>query len=275
MATASPLLRRLAPPLGKRGFANGARGFANRVNTLPGFPHLWIAMLAGALLMIVTGGFNTGLMPLPIRAAFWSLLFGWGLFKWQLWFVATVRKPSDWARASGIGALLLNLTLPFEIALALAAFGVRAVPALVDTWGRALLISGVVSLLVFAAKRRFARAAAQSTSGVVESPLLARAGVAAESLVAILAEDHYCRVRRADGGSALIHYRFSDALAEMAGLEGAQVHRGAWVATRGVRGALRQGRRWRLQLADGASIPVSASHLAAVRARGWLRPPPA
>jgi len=275
MATAPPLLRRFASQSGKRGFANRARGFANRAAALPGFPYLWIAMVSGAVVMTVTGAFNTGLMPLPVRAAFWALLSAWALAKWQLWFVVTVRRPADWLRAALLGALLLNLLLPFEIALALAVFGVRVAPGLLETWARAFVISGAVFLLIFFAKRRISSAPAKPASVAFDSPLLARAGVALESLVAIEAEDHYCRVRRADGGSALIHYRFGDALAEMAGIEGAQVHRGTWVAAAGVRGAVRDGRRWRLRLADGESISVSASHLAVVRARGWLKPPPA
>jgi len=272
MATALPLLRRLVPPSGKLGFAKLVRAFANRASALPGFPYLWVAMIAGAVLMTVAGAFNTGLMPLPMRAAFWALLSGWSLAKWQLWFVATVRRSSDWLRASLLGALLLNLLLPFEIALALALFDVHVMPGLVETWGRALVISAALFLLIFVAKRK-AAATAKRLPEVSGSPLLARAGVAPESLIAIEAEDHYCRLRRADGGSALIHYRFGDALAEMAALEGAQVHRGTWVAARGLRGAVRDGRRWRLELVDGSSILVSASHVRTVRAKGWLRPP--
>ena len=101
--------------------------------------------------------------------------------------------------------------------------------------------------------------------------LLGRARVNAETLAAIEAEDHYCRVRRTDGSDALIHYRFGDALAEVAEIEGQQVHRGAWIAQGAVTGALRDGRRWHLLLGDGTRVAVSATHLPQVRARGWLR----
>jgi DNA-binding LytR/AlgR family response regulator len=101
--------------------------------------------------------------------------------------------------------------------------------------------------------------------------LLARARVAPEALVAIQAEDHYCRVRRRDGSSALVHYRFADAMTEVAALDGAQVHRGTWVAAAALRGAVRERRRWRLLLADGSSVPVSTSRVAETRSRGWLK----
>lgn len=103
--------------------------------------------------------------------------------------------------------------------------------------------------------------------------LLARARVAPEALAAIEAEDHYCRVHRKDGGDALIHYRFGDALAEVAEIEGAQVHRGSWVAADAVTGAEREGRRWLLVLSDGTKVAVSPPHLAEARRRGWLTAP--
>jgi hypothetical protein len=105
--------------------------------------------------------------------------------------------------------------------------------------------------------------------------LLARAGVTPEARASIQAEDHYCRVHRADGSSALVHYRFADALAEVAALDGAQVHRGIWVAAAALRGVVREQRRWRLLLADGSSVPVSSSRVAEARTRGWLKRIPA
>ena len=114
----------------------------------------------------------------------------------------------------------------------------------------------------------FRRKAAPASKG-----LLARARVSAETLAAIEAEDHYCRVRRTDGSDALIHYRFCDALAEVAGIEGAQVHRGSWVAAGAVAGAEREGRRWVLLLKQGSRVAVSATHVAETRRRGWLTAP--
>ena len=105
--------------------------------------------------------------------------------------------------------------------------------------------------------------------------LLGRARVSPEALAGVEAEDHYCRVRQRDGRSALIHYRFGDALAELQALDGAQVHRGAWVAADAVEGAERAERRWRLRLAGGTTVPVSATYAAEARRRRWLRTPPA
>jgi len=262
---------------GNAGFAKRARNFANRVAALPGFPILPIACFAAAMLMIIVGAFGTGQMPLAMRAGFWGVLLGWNFLKWQIWFALLVRRPTDWPRASAIGAVVLNLPLPFEIALSLRLFGIVDLPGLAQTWAEALAISMVVFLvLIIAGIRRRAEPAPTPAAAapplVAPDGLLARAGLTdPTTLQAIEAEDHYCRLHLAGGRSLLVLHRFGDAIREVADLDGAQVHRGAWVSAKGVAGAERDGRRWLLILADGARIPVSASFTKIVRARGWLR----
>jgi hypothetical protein len=157
-------------------------------------------------------------------------------------------------------------------------------------WMRALPISALVfvccGLIGWTVMRRLRpvaetppAAAPVATTSPVAAPvaaepgLLARARVRPEALLAIAAEDHYCRLHHQGGASVLILARFGDALAAVADLDGAQVHRGAWVAADAVAAALRDGRRWRLRLVDGTSVPVSTSHVAEARRRGWLARP--
>ena len=261
---------------GNTGFVKRVRNFANHVAALPGFPILPIAGFAAALLMIIVGAFGTGQMPLAMRAGFWGALLGWNILKWQIWFALLIRRPTDWPRASAAGTLVLNLPLPFEITLVLRLFGIVDVPGPAQIWVKAAAISAVVFLvLLIAGIRRRAEpiATAASTPPVVAPDgLLARAGITdPAALHAIEAEDHYCRLHLAGGRSLLLLHRFGDALREVAALDGAQVHRGAWVSAGGLAGAERDGRRWRLLLADGTRIPVSARFTGMVRAKGWLR----
>ena len=107
---------------------------------------------------------------------------------------------------------------------------------------------------------------------LADDGILFRAGVRdLADVQAVTAEDHYCRFHLAGGAKPLVLARFADVLAELTGIDGEQVHRGAWIAAASVDGAMREGRAWRLVLADGTRLPVSASYVAAVRARGWLR----
>lgn len=79
--------------------------------------------------------------------------------------------------------------------------------------------------------------------------------------------DHYVHVHTTRGHATLL-MRFSDAIAEMDGADGLQVHRSHWVAASAVTGAEREAGKTVLILSDGQRIPVSRSHLDAVVARG-------
>ena len=259
---------------GKRGFANRASRFVKSAlaqHRLPGAPGLWIAGLAAVGIMTVTGGFATGTMPAGQRLCFWLVLIGWNCLKWQLWFVALVHSQRDWLKACLLGTVLLGLPLPYEIWLSTLAVGAEArMPHLIGTWWRSLAIGAVILATIFA----FARVTGHRLFGSPPKPappeLLDRAGIDPARLTSVIAEDHYCRVRQSGGPSALIHYRFGDALAELAQMEGEQVHRGAWVAANAVAGVRREGRRWILLLSDQNEVAVSATYLPKVRERGWL-----
>ena len=83
-------------------------------------------------------------------------------------------------------------------------------------------------------------------------------------LVFIKSEDHYLEVHTTVG-STLIKMRFSDAVAEL-GDRGMQVHRSYWVATGHVVRTARNGKRTMLRLTGDREVPVSVTHLRAVRA---------
>ncbi|APE44212.1 hypothetical protein BOO69_12990 [Sulfitobacter alexandrii] len=87
------------------------------------------------------------------------------------------------------------------------------------------------------------------------------------SLQRIEAQDHYLNVVT-ERGNALILMRLSDALAELAGTEGLQVHRSHWVALGAVQRHRRINGRDLLVMADGAEVPVSRSFRPAARAAG-------
>jgi len=86
------------------------------------------------------------------------------------------------------------------------------------------------------------------------------------ALYAVQAQEHYVRVITADGAQCTL-YRFGDALRELEGLSGLQVHRSFWVADAGV-AALRGDRRnLRIVLRNGEQLPVSARHADLVQRR--------
>lgn len=88
-------------------------------------------------------------------------------------------------------------------------------------------------------------------------------------LIALEMEDHYVRAHTALG-SELVLLRMRDAVAELDGMEGEQIHRSWWVARGAVSDVQREGRNIRLVLDNGIVAPVSRANVAALKERGWL-----
>lgn len=82
-------------------------------------------------------------------------------------------------------------------------------------------------------------------------------------------QDHYVEAHTEEGSDLLL-LRFRDALREVEGIDGAQVHRSHWVARAAVAGVERRNGRIALRLVNGSRVPVSRSFAPALRDRGWL-----
>jgi len=63
--------------------------------------------------------------------------------------------------------------------------------------------------------------------------------------------------------------RLADAVDELEGLDGAQVHRSWWVARDAVRDVRRGDGRAVLSLPDGLEVPVSRTYGRVLREAGW------
>jgi len=86
---------------------------------------------------------------------------------------------------------------------------------------------------------------------------------------AVSAEDHYLRVHTS-AGETMILMRLADAIRELAGIDGLQVHRSWWVARQGLADATRTDGKLLLKLKSGAEAPVSRTYIKAVKDAGWL-----
>lgn len=83
-------------------------------------------------------------------------------------------------------------------------------------------------------------------------------------IVALQAEDHYVRVYTL-AGSALVRYRFKDAVEELRGLSGRRVHRSFWVRDRHVERTRTLGDGLEIVMSTGLRVPVSRAYRSAVR----------
>ncbi|MFN7398407.1 MAG: LytTR family DNA-binding domain-containing protein [Sandaracinobacter sp.] len=235
-----------------------------------------VATLAATLLCTIAGPFGTGALPVPTRMLVWAALITFNALKWWVWYrwLGPRIPAGPWAAftlAAG-GAVVLNATLPLEIAWVYRAVGIDFTPDWLGMWLIAGLISVSISAVVTAAA--WHRPPPQALPAPEAAPPGPARGLARKTdmarLLAVTSEDHYLRLHMEGGDKPLLLYRFGDALADLQAIDGLQVHRGAWVAARAVTAAERDGRRWWLRLPDGTRLPVSDRHLPAVRARGWL-----
>lgn len=88
-------------------------------------------------------------------------------------------------------------------------------------------------------------------------------------LYALSAEDHYLRVHTS-AGETLVLMRLYDAIGELDGIEGSQVHRSWWVARDAVADVTRDDGRVTLRLKTGATAPVSRGYTKPLKAAGWF-----
>jgi len=88
-------------------------------------------------------------------------------------------------------------------------------------------------------------------------------------LLCLQMEDHYVRAHTSTG-SDLILIPLHQAVAELQGLDGLQVHRSWWVSRGAVVAVERDGRSVRLKLRNGVCAPVSRRAVAALKAAAWI-----
>ncbi|WP_439540236.1 LytTR family DNA-binding domain-containing protein [Sphingomonas sp.] len=227
--------------------------------------------------------------------------FGWRLLYWVPLIVVgyLIYRPIG-AAAGWLGHRLqlpigpmwvvatLVATVPMTVLVwAASCSGMCRVPDSIDRaliwYGQVLVIGGAVTLLLYLRRPREAAApppvqdrspqspSASAPIAVVPRPpffdrIPAHLGT---TLIALEMEDHYVRAHTALG-SDLILMRMRDAIGELAGVPGVQVHRSWWVARAAVTGVERDGRNLRLELSNGLRAPVSRERVAALREAGWI-----
>lgn len=252
---------------------------------------LWLVFSIVVVLFAVTGPFGTfDRLPFHARLGYWlsihALAFLTAIFC-SLFFnlLLTDRLASVAARII-IGAAFAALPIGF-IAMALTALFLGA-DISVATYGANLVnsvpVSIAVSLIVhFALDGTDADPQPETAASSAREPEAVETGVQGlrpklldriplakrGMLIRLEVEDHYVRAVT-DKGSEMLLMRLADAIAEAG--DGRRTHRSHWVSNAGARALEREaGKNGRLFLhcIDGARLPVSRSHAAAVQ--DWMK----
>lgn len=206
------------------------------------------------LLMGVMGPFGTFYSMTPIeRMVYWaeiifasvSLVHIIDLIYLQTW-----RRKNDLAHNVVVAAVFSVIFAPL-----LWHFG----PFLSDSSPPRVIGLPALMLLCFGcvSGAAFIRSAVVQQGEMDRPKLLERIGQSqATTISRVTVRDHLLDVYT-DAGVQTLRLRFGDAISELDGLEGMQVHRSHWVARAAVRQLVRERGRVFIEMQDGEMVPVS------------------
>lgn len=256
---------------------------------------LTVAVAVGLMLALL-GPFGSFDLPFPVRLAYWVSLTigGYVVYRPAMALAEMLAERLDLPRAAmwAAGCLVATVPMTFLVWLASGLSGARDALTLEGAgiyYGNVLVIAAIVSLVFWIFNERAERQAPVPSMGPAihppalqasaEVPVKATAASApflermpphlGRDLLALEMQDHYVTAHTM-AGSSLILMRMRDAISELSGIEGTQVHRSWWVARAAVRDVTRDGRNIRLVLARGLVAPVARSRIDALQDAGWL-----
>lgn len=241
----------------------------------------WLRSLAvstaAAVFLAISGAFVGAHAPLGARLAYWlvTMISGtiWGRLCAGLVFGHPSARDRVWLRTAAT-SLLLAGPFTFVVWLLNGVILHETLPGAVLF--QVFLIVLMVALIMTSLNVLIA------TRVVVEAPPAVAAAPAPPRFLerlppklrgaevwAVEAEDHYLRLHTSRGQD-LILLRLADAVAELDGIEGAQVHRSWWVARDAIADVRRGDGRATLTLKDGSEVPVSRTYAKLLREAGWF-----
>ncbi|QQA42048.1 LytTR family DNA-binding domain-containing protein [Pelagovum pacificum] len=235
-------------------------------------PKTLIGMVGVAVILGISGPFETGQYPVAGRLAYWAgvvaATYATGVF------CGTLLAPRLSRLARPARVALIGLATGLAVTLVVAAVNLVLLGMDVPTFAesaRFTLSVVAISIAVTAVSVYLSSDTDHKAGSTQDGPLiLSRLPLEKRGqLLSLSAEDHYVRVRT-NRGEELLLMRLADAIRETGQTEGLQVHRSHWVATDAVRAVRRSGDRAILTLTDGATVPASRTNLPALRNAGLL-----
>ena len=231
------------------------------------------ATIIGGFLSFV-GAFGSGNSPFAIRTVSF-IAIGWagaliGVFTYRLANRLSALRHILWLETA-VAALLMSPAMGGVIYFGTSLLHGKLLPlsSLPDIFFNTVVMCVAMTFLAAALNRgaemRMTVQTKTAPKFLDRLPLKLRGA----EVWAVEAEDHYLRLHTSKGQD-LILLRLADAIAELEGIEGAQVHRSWWVARDAIADAKRGDGRATLKLKDGVEAPVSRTYAGLLREKGWI-----
>ena len=251
-----------------------------RIVTSPWGERTWLRVyclaIAMALFLSFTGALGSQGVPMLMRLGYWLTVMLGGTVSVQLVSLITCRFKGMEPLAEAVVQFLLAVpavTVTVWLIEGLY-FGNTFDPRmLVPTAGPVTIITFAMSALQYLGERTPRQSHVHSGPSQTEPALAFRERLPFKyqkaDIYALSAEDHYLRVHTS-AGQTLILMRLYDAIRELDGIEGSQVHRSWWVAKDAVSDVSRGDGRLTLTLKGEVVAPVSRSYAKVLKAEGWF-----
>ncbi len=227
--------------------------------------HGLFAFLAISTLLTISGPFGTYEdLNFLQRARYWFSVVGLAILLVYLIREAVERcwplRPF-WLRGALISTLFTLVFTPLVYGLAHLMTGAQRGDRISPIWLITLVTFSVATAVVQS------RLLWETENGERRPRLLARiTDPEASCIHHVTVRDHYIEVAT-DRGTETLLLRFSDAMQELDGIDGMQVHRSHWVAQEAIDTLSRSGGRLALRLKNGSEVPVSRAYQEAVESR--------
>lgn len=235
-------------------------------------PVPWVLWLTISMAVAVAGPFGSyGALTVSQRVLFWTPVIGIAVLVGTLIraFVYGPLKLHGRLLGAGLIALMTSAVLSPSLYILFNAMFPPVFSAFNSLMELVLLVIslslGVCALRISAEpegdRATPVAASVKNAPNVPHEPRLIRRLEADKrgAIWAISVRDHYVDVQTSLAKSSLL-MRFSDAIAEVDCVPGAQVHRSHWVAWEGVGSVCREGGKMIVHLKNGHQIPVSRLH---------------
>lgn len=220
-----------------------------------------IALLITWSAFTILGPFETSVMPFGLRALYWSICigFGWVLVLVLLSLLLLHPRFDEWSAALRVALAITLSAIPIGIAVMWAERHLRghdpALTIMINVLFVCALIGGLMYLRVMARL-----GLAEKTQPKHTPTFFARLPSAlGTGIISLSAQDHYVEVTTTKG-SALILLGLSEAIEELSGLDGVQIHRSHWVAKEAAHVLRRKSGKLMLELIDTRLLPVSRTY---------------
>jgi DNA-binding LytR/AlgR family response regulator len=251
-----------------------------RIVTSPWGERTWLRVyciaIAMALFLSFTGAMGSQGVPVVMRMGYWLMVMLGGTVSVQLVSLVTCRFETMEPLAEAVVQFVLAVPAVTLTVWLIEALYFGRTPdhrMLLATAGPVTVITFAMSALQYMLERTPRQSHVHPGSNKAEPAQAFRERLPFRfrqaDIHALSAEDHYLRVHTS-AGQTLILMRLYDAIRELDGIEGSQVHRSWWVARDAVRNVTRSDGRLTLDIKGDVEAPVSRSYAKVLKADGWF-----